>query len=396
MMFKDFLWLILKENIIINFIYKYLAPKFFYGHVFLDVKNLPIINKDYILKIGNKPNTKFSIKGYTSGTTNKPMTVYRSLKSIFLEEYIIKSYMYENGVGISPRIAVLRGDHLFPASHTGPTFWVKTLFTRRLFLSSYHISQANAHLYLEALENFKPEVIMAYPSSISLLAKFAQKLDWKPNWDLACVLTSSELFSKENQQTVAGVFGKVLDHYGQAERVAALQLCEQGNYHIRRDYSHVEVLHNEHGQHIVGTNIYNSAMPLRRYDTNDYVEGFNSHSKCSCGNHSPFVEKILGRDDDYLILPNGTYVGRMDVAFKGVSTIVESQIEQVERDRIIIRYVPKELDNIKTIEHELSNKIQERLGDSIRIEFITMEKVPRTLSGKFRSVLRSEDVFTDI
>jgi len=389
---KDLLWWLLKENIAVNALYKYVAPYIFRINNIINNTEHPILNKSDIKDIYTKGKGGFNIKGYTSGTTNQPLTVYRSIKSILLEEYIVKSYLHKNNVSLSPRIAVLRGDHLFGAEHKGSIFWKIKPFTKRLFLSSYHISENTAEVYFKELERYKPEVIMAYPSSISLLAKMAKQNGWKPNWNLVCVFTSSELFSKNNQDLVKSVFGKVLDHYGQAERVAALQLCNNGHYHVREDYSFVEFVADEYGRRIVGTNIHNSAMPLNRYDTNDYVQGVNFTTKCSCGNPSFFVEKILGRDDDFIILPNGNIVGRLDVVFKGVEGIVECQLEQTHIDSIIVRFVPKNGSPSEIIEKDLTHRLRERLGQSIKLDFVVLSHVPRTKAGKFRSVIRSKDI----
>jgi phenylacetate-CoA ligase len=188
------------------------------------------------------------------------------------------------------------------------------------------------------------------------------------------------------------VFGKVLDHYGQAERVAALQLCNEGHYHVREDYSFVEFVSDSHGKRIVGTNIHNAAMPLTRYDTNDYVQGVNASTKCACGNPSSFVESILGRDDDYIVLPTGKIVGRLDVVFKGVESIVECQLEQTHIDTLVVRYVPRNDWSKEAIEEDLTQRLRERLGESIILNFSSLSHVPRTKAGKFRSVIRNKDI----
>ena len=38
---------------------------------------------------------------------------------------------------------------------------------------------------------------------------------------------------------------------------------------------------------------------------------------------SPFVKRILGRDDDYIVLRDGHQIGRLDVVFKGIEDLVE-------------------------------------------------------------------------
>lgn len=389
---KDFLWWLLKDNTIVNLFYRELMHLLF-PIINKEVNNTaPLMNKDKVIEGRGEYHKRpfFGIKGYTSGTTNKPLTVYRSVKSILLEEYIIKSYLKKQGAPLKPRIAILRGDFICPADADSPPFWKKQPFTKRLILSSYHISASTVDLYLKILEEYKPDIIMAYPSSISLLAKYARNKAWKPNWKLVGVFTSSETFKPENQQLVRDVFGNVFDRYGQAERVATLQQCQYRHYHVREDYSCVEFLQDTHGTKIVGSNSHNNAMPLTRYDTGDYVEGLNKSGNCSCGNASPYVTKILGRDDDYIILPDGRQIGRLDVVFKGVNNLVECQLEQGALNVLTVRYVSEDsLFNVR-LEKTLRIKLQERLGLEMNFIFENVITVPRTNAGKFRSVIRNK------
>ena len=388
-MLKDFLWWLLKENLVINYIYVNILPKMFTVPNKPIVLTCPIQDKDSLLNKKRKSSYLFSIKGFTSGTTNKPMTVYRSFKSVLLEEYIIKSYLKTIGLPLKPKIAVFRGDNVEASNNV---YWKKMPFTNRLILSSYHLSESTASSYLKKLEEYRPNIIMAYPSSITLLAKYAKKLNWQPNWELKGVFTSSETFSLDNQEIVRSVFGDVFDHYGQAERVAALQQCIKGNYHVREDYSFVEFFTDEHGTKIIGTNFHNKAMPLERYDTHDYVEGLNQEGFCLCGNTTPFVKRILGRDDDYLVLADGRQVGRLDVVFKGIEGLVECQLEQTLISNLVVRYVPELTSDINKLEHSIEENLRKRLGNGININFERVLEVPRTKAGKFRSVIRSKEI----
>lgn len=387
---KDFLWWLIKENTLVNWAYLKLGKRAF--------KAIPASQLDATRPLTSKPDYKTAkpaswpaIKGFTSGTTNEPLTVYRSLKSILLEEYMLKTALAQFGVPLVPKYAILRGDNI-NHSDDGDNFFQKQPFTGRLIMSSYHLGPKTVRKYLKRLEAYRPDVIMAYPSSIYLLAKLAQDANWKPNWPLKCVFTSSETFTPEKQALVREIFGPVCDHYGQAERVAALQTCVNGHYHVREDYSLVEFIPDEHGVRIVGSNVYNKAMPMLRYDTGDYVEGLEKDTICSCGNPSPYVKQILGRDDDYVILPDGRQIGRLDVAFKGIDGLLEAQIEQSAPDRIIIRYIGNEACDHQLLTTKLEDSLKERLGSSLFYEFVPVKDLPRTRRGKFKSVIRSYDI----
>ena len=268
---------------------------------------------------------------------------------------------------------------------------MKLPFTGRLMMSSYHIGPKTSKQYFDKLSEFKPDAILAYPSSIALLAKLAKQQNWKADWPLRCILTSSETFKPDKQALVSEIFGNVIcDHYGLAERVAVLQSCPQGHYHVREDYGWVEFVNDEHGLKIVGTNIHNKAMPMTRYDTADYVQGLNTQGNCPCGNPSPYVEQILGRDDDYVILPDGRQIGRMNLAFVGINGLVEAQIEQLEYDHIVVRFVAFPDADMETLKSDITYNVRGRVGTEPTLELVPMAALPRTRRGKFQSVVRSK------
>ena len=393
-MIKDFIWWLTKENIVVNIIYRNYIYLLFPKKEDFKLEGVALTSKDELVSNNTKSLKRnlLSIKGYTSGTTNKPMTVYRSLKSILLEEYIIKSLLKQVGVSVRPRIAIIRGDKINHATKNSGPFWKEMKFTKRLILSSYHISESNAQAYFDELTRYKPEVIFAYPSSITLLAKYALKLDWKPNWEVKAVITSSETFKLQDQVLAKKVFCNIFDHYGQAERVAVLQQCIHGNYHVRDDYSKVEFIADEHGLSIIGSNYHNKAMPLKRYNTKDYVIGLHQDASCLCGNRADYVEQVLGRDDDFVILSDGRQIGRLDVVFKEVKGLVECQVEQVSLTEIIIRLVPTLDCNIDTLKQTLHDNLEERLGVGFNFNYQIVNEVPRTKAGKFRSVIRNKEL----
>lgn len=387
MILKDFFWFLLKDNLIINWFYiNCLKNVFKQSHQ--DVKPAGDLTTKAMVRDSAVKKPMFALTGYTSGTTNQPLTVYRSLTSVLLEEYMFKTFLLKNGVPLNPSVAVLRGDMIKASDDNLPPFWKKLPFTGRTFFSSFHLSAANVAAYLAHLDRVQPSIIMAYPSSITFLAKQAKTLGWKPSWEFYGVFTSSETFSADNQQLCREIFGKVFDHYGQAERVAALQQCRFGHYHVRDDYSYVEFVEDSVGTKIVGTNYHNSAMTLHRYDTGDYIEGLNETGDCPCGDKSRYVQRILGRDDDYVVLPDGRHIGRLDVAFKGIDGLLECQLIQTSSETLEIHYVPLSGSDHSMLEAQLTKALRERLGAEIQFVFVLQESIPRTKAGKFRSVVR--------
>ena len=125
-------------------------------------------------------------------------------------------------------------------------------------------------------------------------------------------------------------------------------------------------------------------MPLIRYDTGD--SAILSKRKCECGLNFPVVESILGRKDDLLITPSGKMVGRLDPVFKGLAHIKETQIIQESIDKISVNIV-KEQGFVDDIAETLKKELKRRMGDDVEISIVYVESIPRTKSGKFRSVI---------
>jgi len=382
-MFKDFLEFIFRSNIIsqlfiINFGFLFIKKKK------IDLKKHSIISKKDIIKF--KPKCLFYLKGYSSGTTNKPLTVYRSIRSIIAEEYFTSKFQYSKTKIISPKIAVIRGELIVDSNVTKPPFWKIKPFSRKLVMSCHHLSEQNIPYYFSELEKFKPDIIQAYPNSIYLLAKTALQIKWRPNWELKAVFTSSEKFTKKNFLIVKKVFKNVFDIYGQAERVARFHLCENLKYHILDNYSYVEFKKENKNYKIIGSNFSNAAMPLYRYDTGDYVSKLPKKN-CKCGLKSRFVDDIIGRNDDFIKLSDGRILTRIDGLFKNFNEILEAQIIQDKINSIKIFYVGNSEIKSNLIENKIKFKFREILDKKIKIEIKRLKKIPRNKSGKFQSVI---------
>jgi phenylacetate-CoA ligase len=99
----------------------------------------------------------------------------------------------------------------------------------------------------------------------------------------------------------------------------------------------------------------------------------------------PALAAVEGRVDDVLYSPDGRRVGRLDPVFKARLPIREAQIIQEALDRIRVRYVPTP-DFGPEAERSIVSLIRARMGD-VRVVLESADAIPRTSSGKFRSVI---------
>jgi phenylacetate-CoA ligase len=363
-----------------------------------DLARLPLLTKADVRAAGRsliaEDAGKPMISGSTSGTTGSPVWFHQDLDAVTREHAFISRHLEWAGLRPGDRRAWLRGDPIVPADRIEPPYWRRNYADNMLMLSSLHLSHRSAPLYLDALTEFDPVVLQAYPSSVSFLA--AWMLDHGKRYrgrSLRSVVTSSEMFDRRQREQVATAFGcKVLDWYGLAERVAAIGMCEQGRYHLMTDYAYVEFIPTEYEDLVepVGTGFNNRAMPLLRYRSGDLVRLAPATATCECGRHGPLIDEIIGRSDDFIKIPDGRRMaaclaGNM---FRGVPGILEGQIQQDCLDTLTIRVVPSD-EYTEASELALLRNAQARLGGGLACRVVVVDEIARTPRGKFKSVICS-------
>lgn len=356
---------------------------------------LPLLRKKDVMRdptafiATNVPKwSQFSI--FTSGTTGTPLVLTQTMDSVKRENVFIRRQMYWAGYKEGDKLAWMRGDMIVPFTNRKPPFWRLNRTDNSLMMSSYHLSAENAPAYLDALRQFDPALIQAYPSSIAYLANWLLSAEQKADIpSLKGIMTSSETLTDEQREQIEIAFGvRVFDWYGGVERVAAIGSCEYGRYHIIEDYSFVELKSSGDGlAEIIGTSFNNAAMPLIRYVTGDSVELESPESKCLCKRDFRLVKRIMGRLDAVIKTPDGRSIGRLDI-YKGIFGIVEAQVVQESLDAIEIRVVPSQNGMLsKKIKDRLINNIQSRIGFDMTVQIVEVKSLPRTKNGKLLGVI---------
>lgn len=362
-----------------------------------DILKLPLTTKEdvrihrdqFLSRTANKWLVK---KAQTSGTTGKPLVLFRDRYSTVFENAMIWRQYRWAGVNPGSRIATLRGYLVKEIADMNAPFWRNNYAQKRLLMSSYHISNDTALNYLSELKKFKPSAIEAYPSSIYSLVKHLKFINATPI-KLKAVFTSSENLYSYQRKTIEDYFDcKVYDLYGNAERTNAIGTCEYGSYHVFNDYSVTEFVKAENQDskslfEIVGTNLNNFAMPLLRYQTGDLADLQDSDKPCNCGRALPVIKRVESfRVDEHLTTPDGRRLQSVEQMAEGLNNVQEYQVVQEKIDLILIKVVTTEHYN-NDDERLILKKAQDRLGKSMRITVEPVEMIERTKGGKFRFII---------
>ncbi|MPQ46331.1 hypothetical protein GCQ56_04855 [Marinifilum sp. N1E240] len=339
-----------------------------------DISKVPIIEKKEIREYAKAMLAKSRLcvfKAYSSGTTGTPLQVYRDFSST-IKEYAYGHYFQQmHGYQLGDPVVSLRGT----LDRNTFSYYDKT--NNVLYLSSFHLNGNRIEEYYKLISDFKPKVIKAYPSSMHILATELYKKDLK--LDIPIAFTSSEVLHDFQKEIVERVLNtKIFDWYGNAEQTVAFGQFEDNLYREFPMYSHTEVKDN----HLITTGFINSAFPLIRYKVDDVIQ-LSPTSNGTC-----VVQKIEGRDDDYILLKNGQRIGRLDLAFKKAKQLLAAQIIQDSVGEIKVNLIPdkkfgrSELSGIKA-------NLRDLLGDECEILFneIETEQLIRTEKGKFNLVV---------
>jgi len=367
----------------------------------VNLKNLPevfpVLEKSTLLQdpaalISTAQGAGKTISINTSGTTGSPLTI-RTTSAAIRENYAhFARFLSWAGVAPRTRSATFAGRTIVPTDQVGPPYWRRNWVMRDELFSSYHLSAATLPAYVDELNQWAPEFIDAYPSAIYTIACHVLERRLKLAWSPKCVVTSSETLLEHQRSAIELAFScPVFDQYGSAEAVCFIGQCERGSYHVNPEYGLLEVVDSAGKAVPVGqdgdfvcTGFLNAAMPLVRYRIGD--SGALSDEQCACGREFPVVRRLLGRVDDLIVTPEGRLVGRLDPVFKGVSSIRETQIIQQSLDLIVIRVVPGPGFDQGT-GAQLTAELRKRVGTNITLELQLVDAIPKTSSGKFRSVV---------
>ena len=135
---------------------------------------------------------------------------------------------------------------------------------------------------------------------------------------------------------------------------------------------------------VIVTPLHNYAMPLIRYEIGDYVE---LGEPCDCGRGLPVINRILGREQEILVLPTGeqrwTLLGSSDVHdFMEMAPIAQFQFAHVASNIIEVRLATK---RVLTADEEgnIAEWARMKLGYPFEIRFAYFDEMPLSKAGKF-------------
>ncbi|MBU7033320.1 MAG: phenylacetate--CoA ligase family protein [Theionarchaea archaeon] len=322
------------------------------------------------------------LEGTTSGSTGQNLTIAYSPEAY--QYYMAATYRNFSALGFKPwdRFAYTR----YAPIKIGTPLYERLGFVRKKHISVFLEVEQQVAL----LTSFNPTAITGYPS---MMMEWAKIMNQTGNTiHPLFIRAEAEILTRETKDFMGRVFEcNLYEEYGSAEFVHIAFECPRGGFHISSDTVFLEFLDDdepvspgEEGE-IYITSLVNYAMPLIRYKIND--RGIALDERCSCGRGLPLMKLVVGRDDDFIVLPSGRRVTPRAVIplLEFTFTIKEFMIIQKRRDYIEIEIIPGP-EYSQEEETRLRGELLGLFGEPVTIKFTLCEEIPRGRHNRPRPI----------
>jgi phenylacetate-CoA ligase len=346
-----------------------------------DLQKLPFLTKEIVRKrkkdlIATNISFLKREEVSTSGSTGAPLDFYMDPTTRPMERALAFRHLSWLGYNNGDRLAVFK----VPPLSDPKQFYQYLRRTGELRISFRDMDEPRLEKMVDLLEQFKPDFISAWPSSLYILARWMER-NKRSIQPPKFIVTGSENMYPHMTERIEAVFrAPVSDFYGQEESVAIAMQCAMGEgYHVQMEMGIVELLPFRDGMsEIVGTGLHNMVMPFLRYRTGDLAT--DSSGACPCGRKRPLISGIVGREADLIVTPEGKLVSPLllNPPFHRLEEIKEGQITQEDVKTLRIVIVPWERISESTRE-QLGREIRDSLASpAMRVIIEEVEGIPRS------------------
>lgn len=255
-------------------------------------------------------------------------------------------------------------------------------FDRAVYLDTLNLNDERIAEFTTAIRRHRPGLIFGHAHSLYLLACSLKKSgisDIRPNG----IISTAMLLHDWQRAVIEQVFDcPVTNRYGCEEVSLVASECElhQG-LHINADSIYTEI---GPGDKLLITDLTNRAMPLIRYQIGDVVVG--SGRACRCGRGLPMLERIEGREADYVVTPSGSLISGISLTENFALLIdgaAQVQIVQESLDLLVVRLVADERFGDESY-RQIETLVRDTFGPTVRFEIDLVDAIPQEPSGKYR------------
>lgn len=356
---------------------------------FRDLKSFPIVTKT---DLRTRPEDFLSdayrgqelLVKKTSGSTGVPLVIrldepgkqWKYACTLRSDEW--------SGWRLGQRVAKIWGNPDY--RHSGLKGRIRNyILDRASHLNTLHLDGPRLREFTATIRRKRPGLLFGHAHSLYLLAESFRRegiRDVRPN---GIVSTAMPLHAWQ-RKSIEEIFGtKATDRYGCEETSLIASECEaHRGLHLNCDSIYAETEHDETVGPLIVTDLTNSAMPLIRYRNGDHVT--MSDRTCSCGRGLPLIERVEGRDADYVVTPEGTLISGISLTENFACLIdgaAQVQLVQEEVTHLRLRIVPGERFGPES-RRQVARVVGETFGPAMRHEIELVDAIRQEPGGKYR------------
>jgi len=358
---------------------------------YLTRRDIQLAGESLYCSIGPKEHGQVS-KTATSGSSGQPVvTLGNTVTRLFFAALVLRQHIWHKR-DLSLKLAAIRAARQTPDSpvETASEGWGP---------AAHGIVQVgpsvclDIHTSIEQQEDFllrhDPDYLITYPSVLFELARRFEASRQRLG-RLREVRTFGEVLDQQVRQKCQAVFGVPLVDSYSAEEVGeiATQCPSCEDYHVHAENVLVEVLRDDGTEcgpgeigSVVITTLHNTAMPLLRYDIGDFAE---VGEPCPCGRGLPVLKRILGRQRNLFILPDGRRIWPSFELRDGESMPPIFQYQLIQRSRHELELLVVAPRTFSPDEEAFARLLVARsISPDMSLKITYVDSIPRGRTGKF-------------
>lgn len=356
-----------------------------------DLKKLPVLEKEVVrnnLENMYTISEKEAVVSHTSGTTGTPMKFLHTFEGIQRRNAILDDFKRQHGfINGEMKKASFNSSEIVASDQKKNIFWRDNVSMKQRLYSSFHSKDQSIQYYIENLNDYKPDSLDGYPSTLYEIARYINKhnisLDFQP---IAIFPTAETLLPYYREEIEQAFKCKMFDQYASSEGAPFVVECEEGNLHYHMLSGVIEQVEEDE---MLITSFMNNGTPLIRYRIGDKIIFDEQERKCACGSAFPIVQSLQGRTTDYI---QSNKYGKITAVFLSLvsgefkNSIVAMQFIQERLKHVIVNIVP-DVGYEKVMDDIIMEKLLYTFGEDMDIELRKVLEVEKDKSGKFKFVM---------
>lgn len=257
--------------------------------------------------------------------------------------------------------------------------------------NAFAVEKEALERFLRGLAGWQPPLVAGYATALDLCARYLLEHPGIRVRPRAVRSTAEVLGAGQRERIQAAFQAPVYDQYGSREaNYLATECAAHRGLHVNTWSRYIELVDGEGKPvppgvpgRVLVTDLSNRATALLRYENGDV--GVWSSGSCTCGREFPLLERILGRQSDFIHTPQGRLIhGEFFThLFYGHPEVTMFQV--VQETLVTLRVeVAMQQGELRDLALVLEPKIASAMGPEVRIEFRRVTEFDRGTSGKHR------------